>query len=81
MCKNCSDKVHKRQLSKKQTQIARHNARERLLQEIISLWKSGVSQTEIAKKYNRTQSGISALLRRHNIIKKNCCKQKNKMIK
>lgn len=70
VCPNCMEKSHKKQLALKQAKIARRKAREHFIQEIIHLWQSGISQTEIARRYNRTQSGISALLRRHYLLRK-----------
>ena len=78
ICPKCIELAHKRQLARAQEKTDRRNAREKQLKEIIELWKSGKTQIEISKIYGRTQSGISALLRRHNIIKKNTCKQKTK---
>ena len=70
LCPNCRAALYKQWAEKKQEQRARRMAHDQIIQDIINLWKSGMTQTEIAKKYNRTQSGVSALLRRHGCIKR-----------
>ena len=78
ICPNCVEESHKKQLALKQAKVTRRKAREHFIQEIIHLWQTGISQTEIARRYNRTQSGISALLRRHYLLKKPLANKKIK---
>lgn len=71
LCDSCLENRHQRQIVLKQELKERKKAREKFLKDITKMWESGIPQTQIAKKYGRTQSGISALLRRKGIITKN----------
>ena len=76
LCPPCSKRLRQQWLEKKEAQRAHRMARDKIIQEIIELWKNGMSQTEISKRYNRTQSGISALLRRHGCKRKDLTTKK-----
>lgn len=70
ICPDCKIKIHERRVAKQNKKTRNGELRRAQIEEIINLWKSGMSQNKIAKIYKRTQSGISALLRRKGIIKK-----------
>lgn len=76
LCPNCRAALYKQWAEKRQAQRARRVAHDQIIQHIIDLWENGMSQTEIAKKYNRTQSGVSALLRRHGCKRKDLTTKK-----
>ena len=67
LCAKCAANVHIVANQKKEVLNAKRAEKQKMIQKILTLARKGITQQKIAEKFNYTQCGISAIMRKYGI--------------